>query len=395
MSETLCNTLLPVPLATPLSTASEKLLQYGSFELDHASGRLAGSAGLYELLGYGPEEPTNAFTLSRLCSHLGPAGSRAWSYPEEWSRENAETTVERLEPCLIKTASGEEKWMELWLRRTYDAAGNPVQDMGILRDISDRRQRESSARHHLEELQRSNRELEDFAYVASHDLQEPLRKITTFCGRLFARYHEQFDREGSLYLDRILASAESMKALINNLLDYSRISLVEESLQPIRLDVLLLRVVNDLELIIEETGARIKIDTLPVIMGHSPLLVQLFTNLFTNAIKFRKPEEAPLLRVRSYLPGVEELVAAGLPADASFYCISVADNGIGFEPQEAERIFQVFQRLHGKSEFPGTGIGLAICRKITERHGGALTAASTPGAGATFCMYFPAHQILS
>ncbi len=380
------------PVSNPaLTTASEKLLQYGSFELDHASGRLAGSNGLYLLLGY-EEDREEPFTLPLLTGHLGLAGSRAWTAPEAWKSEAEELVVERLEPYKIKTLSGEEKWVELWLRRSYDAAGNPIKDLGIVRDISERRQQEADNQQHLEELRRSNRELEDFAYVASHDLQEPLRKITTFCGRLFARYHDQLDREGSLYLDRILASAESMKALISNLLDYSRISLVEEPLQPTRLDVLLLGVMADLELIIEETGTRIEVrNPLPEIMGHAPLLSQLFTNLLTNAIKFRKPGASPLIRVTAHQPEGPELLSAGLPADLPFMCVTVADNGIGFEPQYAERIFQVFQRLHGKAEFPGTGIGLAICRKIAERHGGTLTASGTPDEGATFCIYFPAE----
>ena len=389
LSEGLCKALFPVS-TTPLATASEKLLQYGSFELDYGSGRLSGSNGLYLLLGY-ENDAAVPFTLPLLTGHLGAVGSRAWAAPEAWKKEGTEAVVERLEACKITTATGKEKWVELWLRRSYDAAGNPLNDLGIIRDISDRRQQESENQQHLEELRRSNRELEDFAYVASHDLQEPLRKITTFCGRLFARYHDQLDREGSLYLDRILASAESMKALISNLLDYSRISLVEEALQPTRLDVLLLGVTADLELIIEETGTHIEVGPLPEIMGHAPLLSQLFTNLFTNAIKFRKPELPPRIRVRAHIPEAPELLAAGLPATGAFHCITVSDNGIGFEPQYAERIFQVFQRLHGKSEFPGTGIGLAICRKIAERHGGTLTASGTPNAGASFCIYFPAE----
>ena len=379
--------------ASLLSLASEKLLQYGSFELDHTSGRLSGSSGLYALLGYEKSIP-EPFTLALLTRHLGESGSLAWEDPKAWKQAFEGNVTEQLEPCKIITAAGEEKWVELWLRRSYDAAGNPLQDLGILRDISARRQQEADNRQHLEELQRSNRELEEFAYVASHDLQEPLRKITTFCGRLFARYHDQLDREGSLYLDRILASAENMKALISNLLDYSRISLVEESLQPTRLDVLLLGVTADLELIIEESGTQIEVDPLPVIMGHVPLLMQLFTNLFTNAIKFRKPGFAPRIRVTAHRPASAELRRVGLPAEGTFYCIIVADNGIGFEPEYAERIFQVFQRLHGKSEFPGTGIGLAICRKIAERHGGMLIANGTPDEGAAFCIYFPADVLL-
>ncbi len=394
--------LKPVHLQSPLSLASpdthelhaegERILCYGTFAFDYARQAMRWSEGVYHLLEY-PDDLRPAITPDRYRNHLHNNHPENLPLPLALnsSVRNEQETTAIYEAV---TYTGAAKWIQVWAKCSYNDLGQPVAATGIIRDITGQYEQRQSARKNVEELQRSNRELEDFAYVASHDLQEPLRKINTFCGRLYARYHDQLDREGGQYIDRIMASAESMKNLIQNLLDYSRIAQTEEPLQPTRLDVLLLGVQSDLELIIEETRARIHLMPLPVVMGHAPLLTQLFTNLLSNAIKFRKSDVAPEIKITATTPTPASLAAAGLDAQGTFYCVNVVDNGIGFDPAYAERIFGLFQRLHSKAEFPGTGIGLAICRKIAERHGGTLTATGEEGEGAHFSIYFPADASL-
>jgi signal transduction histidine kinase len=384
---------LDFPVTDQLHTEGERILRYGTFEFDFQSRTFRCSSGVYELLEY-PAHLRPQLSLERYLEHLICEDPQQKD-PDTMLAKMQDLSAEYTQVHEAVTYTGTPKWVQVWGKRVYDAHQRPIKDVGIIRDITRQHHQEQSARRHLDELHRSNRELEDFAYVASHDLQEPLRKISTFCGRLYARYHEQLDREGSQYIDRIMASADSMRELIQNLLDYSRISQTDEALKPTRLDVILIGIQSDLELIIEETHTTILVDLgLPVIMGHAPMLTQLFTNLFTNAIKFRKPDAPPEIQITTSTPTALELAAVGLDPHSPFVCVNVIDNGIGFDPVHAERIFQVFQRLHGKSEFPGTGIGLAICRKIAERHGGTLIAFGEEMKGARFSIYFPAPDEL-
>jgi light-regulated signal transduction histidine kinase (bacteriophytochrome) len=243
---------------------------------------------------------------------------------------------------------------------------------------------------YIEDLKRSNRGLEEFAYIASHDLQEPLRKISTFSGRLALRYSDIMDDEGRMYLERIIASADSMRMLMDSLLEYSRLTTVDQPTVRTNLGFILKQTTSDLELIIEETGAVVNVEGLPFIIAVPSQMKQLFTNLLSNAIKFRRPGIAPVITVRTEAPALED--EAYLPSDSrSYHRIVIEDNGIGFEGEYCERIFGIFQRLHGKSEYPGSGVGLAICRKIAEAHGGAIRAENVPGQGARFIILLPAE----
>jgi signal transduction histidine kinase len=232
------------------------------------------------------------------------------------------------------------------------------------------------------ELQRSNKSLEEFAYVASHDLQEPLRKVRAFGDRLQTRYGHMLDDAGLDYLARMQSGSMRMQALIDALLTYSRVTTKAQPLVPVNLDQVLIEVTSDLEVAIESLRAEVIVGPLPTLAADNTQMHQLFQNLVGNALKFHRPGVTPHITIST------------APCDEVGWCrIEVADNGIGFEMQYAERIFQVFQRLHGRSEYEGTGVGLAICRKIVERHGGAIYAESTPGAGTRFVLHLPLGEL--
>jgi PAS domain S-box-containing protein len=241
-----------------------------------------------------------------------------------------------------------------------------------------KRAEEALARQ-AQELARSNAELEQFAYVASHDLQEPLRKIQAFGDRLKATCNDALDERGRDYLQRMQNAAKRLRTLINDLLTFSRVTTRGEPFAPVNLVEVARDVVSDLEMRIERTGGRVEVGELPTIEADPTQKRQLLQNLIDNGLKFHRPEEPPVVKVNGKLLGDR--------------CqITVQDNGIGFEEKYLDRIFTIFQRLHGRSEYEGTGVGLAVCRKIAERHGGNITAQSAPGHGTTFIITLPVKQ---
>ncbi|NUQ63419.1 MAG: PAS domain S-box protein [Pirellulales bacterium] len=266
--------------------------------------------------------------------------------------------------------------------------GLPVMTF-FVRDISLRKKAEEEQARYAAELERSNRELEQFAYVASHDLQEPLRKIRTFADRLQTRSQEALDDSSRECLDRIQDAAERMQRLINALLTLSRVTTKGHEFVRVDLAQIAAEVVSDLEVQIEASDALVEIGKLPSIQADPVQMRQLFQNLIGNALKFRRPEEPPVIRVHGRFITPREQRSQGSAADEKCRIV-VEDNGIGFEDEYAERIFGVFQRLHPRDVYEGTGIGLAICRKIVERHGGTISAQSKPGEGSSFVVVLPA-----
>ncbi|GAB2632329.1 sensor histidine kinase [Nocardia goodfellowii] len=226
------------------------------------------------------------------------------------------------------------------------------------------------------ELRRSNAELEQFAYVASHDLQEPLRKVASFCQLLEKRYGDQLDDRGKQYIDYAVDGAKRMQVLINDLLTFSRVGRVNDSNVPTDLGQTLDKALSNLATVIEDTDARIeRPEELPEIAGDPTLLTMLWQNLIGNAIKFRRPEQAPVIRIEC---------AAG-PAESGGWEFTVTDNGIGIAPEFADKVFVIFQRLHSRDEYSGTGIGLALCKKIVEFHGGTIRIDTGYTEGTRFC----------
>lgn len=258
----------------------------------------------------------------------------------------------------------------------------------FVRDITERKRTEEELRAYAARLQRSNRELQDFAYVASHDLQEPLRKIQAFSERFATRCAGELSEQGRTYLERIHNAAARMQALINDLLAFSRVTTRGQPFARVDLNEIARSVLDDLEARIEETGARVEIGRLPVLEADPAQMRQLLQNLLANALKFRKPDRAPHVRVHARAVDVGK----GSAGPRRHWVLSVEDNGIGFDPKYAERIFTIFQRLHSRTEYEGTGVGLAICQRIAERHGGSISAEGRPGEGAAFRVVLPERQ---
>jgi light-regulated signal transduction histidine kinase (bacteriophytochrome) len=229
-------------------------------------------------------------------------------------------------------------------------------------------------------LEASNRDLEHFAYVASHDLQEPLRKIQAFADRVMKQYAPQLDDQGRDYLNRMTGAAARMQRLIDALLSLSRVTTKKRENETIDLVPLVQEVLSDLEVRMQSTGGRVTVGELPRIEGDPVQIRQIFQNLIGNALKFHRPGVPPV---------VEVYALRRAPGLAQIY---VVDNGIGFDKEEAERVFLPFHRLHGRLEYEGTGIGLTICQKIAERHGGSIHAESTPGKGSRFILTIPAQE---
>jgi light-regulated signal transduction histidine kinase (bacteriophytochrome) len=225
-------------------------------------------------------------------------------------------------------------------------------------------------------LSRSNADLEQFAYVASHDLQEPLRMVASYVGLIRRQYYGKLDASADEYINYAVDGAKRMQLLIQDLLTYSRASTQGLTLERISGNIVLKESLKNLRAAIEESGAVIESDTLPTLAVDRVKLVQVFQNLIGNAIKFRNPREAPRVEIRA-----QELGLA--------WEISISDNGIGFEPQFSDRIFVLFQRLNAPRQYSGTGIGLAICKRIIEAHGGTITAESSPGKGSAFRFTLP------
>lgn len=251
-------------------------------------------------------------------------------------------------------------------------------------DITQRKQSDEALLRYAEELERSNAELASFASVASHDLQEPLRKIRTMGERLRALCHHELDEKGRDYLDRMVKASDNMHRLIRDLLSFSRVETKGRPFSNVDLNKSVAEAISMLELAIEESSSGIEVSgDLPTVTADEAQMMQLFQNLIGNAIKFRKMDANPVVRI-SAAP-----VKMGKRDGVE---LRVKDNGIGFEEKYRDRIFEIFQRLHGKQQFEGTGIGLAICKKIVERHDGTITAFGRPGEGAEFVVTLPLEQ---
>ncbi|WP_051664219.1 PAS domain-containing sensor histidine kinase [Dyadobacter crusticola] len=388
-----------------------ELAQLGSWELDVATGKVSYSDTIKSWFGFDEDQ----IVLGEVYNPIHPDDRAAVADAVNRALASGSSGVYDAEYRLIAFGSDQERVVHALGKVIYDEHGQPYKMLGTAQDITSSRQRQDALEQlvqlrtaelaaqneeyfaineELEEanqlLLRTNENLQQFAYVASHDLQEPLRKIRQFSDLLKSQNATASGNDWH-YLDRIQSAASRMSVLIRDLLDFSSITTELETAHFVSLDTVVNTVLSDLELVVIETGAQVEMDPLPGIQGNALQLGQLFQNLISNALKFRKPGTAPLIRVTSTQVAQSELPSAVKPVRNSrmYHRIEVTDNGIGFDEKYLDRIFQVFQRLHSKHEFNGTGIGLAICEKVVANHGGAITAASQPGQGASFQIFFP------
>jgi signal transduction histidine kinase len=286
-----------------------------------------------------------------------------------------------------------------------DEVGQPRRITGTAQDVTQLKQEELQLFAKTLQLERKAGDLEQFAYIASHDLQEPLRKISSFATMLQSSTDMPHDRQEAL-IEKIVRASDRMQQLVNDILDFSRVSNDKMIFQKVNLNATLRMAEADMDVLINSTGATIVSDKMPEVEGVPAQLHQVFQNILSNAIKFRKEGIAPEIKITSEVISGQELeqeergwIHSFVPDmedryfdELFFYRIRIKDNGIGFEQQYADKIFQIFQRLHGRSEYEGTGIGLAICRRILENHHGLITAFGNGGNGASFSLLLPISQ---
>jgi light-regulated signal transduction histidine kinase (bacteriophytochrome) len=286
-----------------------------------------------------------------------------------------------------RAGDGQKLYVHVLKAPVRDAKGDVVGTQVIFWDVTARKLAEEALEKTAAELARSNKELEQFAYVASHDLQEPLRMITSYTQLIAKRYKERLDSDAKEFMHFAVDGAMRMQKLIQGLLEYSRVGTRGKPFAQTNCDDILAAALANLKLAIEESDATVTHDPLPEIMADPVQLTQLFQNLVGNALKFRGPD-APRIHISVERKIRADAASLNVPPYEWIFC--VRDNGIGIEPQYFERIFVIFQRLHTQDKYPGTGIGLAICKKIVERHGGRIWLESKPGQGTSFFFALPA-----
>jgi PAS domain S-box-containing protein len=343
------------------------------------------SPSIQRILGYSPEELTNKPVFE-------------FVHPDDASTVIATflrvaQSPDQVAPLEFRVRHKNGSWVPL------ESIGKNLLDDPVVagvvvnsRDISERKEAEERLKTYAAKLESSNRELQDFAYVASHDLQEPLRKIQAFGDRLKIKCSALLDEQNRDYLDRMQHAARRMQTLITDLLAFSRVTTKAQPFARVDLDKVTREVVTDLEVAIERTKGRVEVDELPTIEADPLQMRQLIQNLVGNALKFHQPNQPPLVKISSQILNGEHRHNNGAAHRGLCCQLTVEDNGIGFDEKYLDRIFIIFQRLHGRNEFEGTGVGLAICRKIVDRHGGEITATSKPGQGARFVVTLPVNQ---
>lgn len=366
---------------------NEAFLKYGTWESDGAGKNIKWTNGMYGIFGYDEADRDHLVINTDLYnSHmLSPEDRKDITEVEQFLNGQSHYFRE----MEIKDKHNAVKLLSTYAKVIRDSEGKVSRIIGTTRDVTEIKENERMLENKISELNRSNKDLEEFAYVASHDLQEPLRKISTFIQRLQHKVGEMLDEDAKMYISRIMASADNMRNLIENLLEFSRISRNQQPMEMTSLADVLSEVLSELDMAIEEAGATVTAEGLPTLEASPSQMSQLFHNLISNALKFRKKDVAPVITIASRNLTREEKKQHQLQPSGEYVMITVADNGIGFEDKFADRIFQLFQRLHGKYEYPGTGIGLSICKKIVTNHHGIMYAKGEPGKGSVFYIILP------
>jgi light-regulated signal transduction histidine kinase (bacteriophytochrome) len=281
---------------------------------------------------------------------------------------------------------GTKFWGSVVMTALHDESKNIIGFSKVTRDLTERKLAEDKMKQYADQLESQNKELEQFAYVASHDLQEPLRKIRTFNSLILEHEDDNLSAKARDYFARSISAADRMHKLIDDLLTYSRATRDTHKYEPVDLNIIVARIRSSYK---EDKKVTIESDVLPEINGMRFQFEQLFENLVNNGIKYQHPDNAPVIRISYGTVHGNEIKGKDLGVSSKFHRISFTDNGIGFDQQYADKIFEMFHRLHGRSEYSGSGIGLAIVKKIVQNYSGFITAESEPGKGSTFHVYLP------
>lgn len=339
---------------------------------DFSSNKVWWSPKLYEQLGYRPNEIE--ITAEAFVDMLHPEDrQRAIDLARIHYDEQVPFTLD----YRLRTKHGNYRWFTANAQAEWDGSGNPTRMVGSLVDITERKLAEKVIRETSEELERKNSELEQFTYIASHDLQEPIRTMMGLIDLFLDQHGDKLNEEEREYFKMMKGSNHRAQELIIDLMDYSQLG-NEKVAKPVDLNQVLKAVMDDLNALITSTEAMIRSDDLPTVIGHETELRLLIQNLIGNALKFRKPRVAPSIDLRAHDHN-----------DGKGWLITVHDNGIGMEEKDLRKVFVIFKRLHDRSQYPGTGIGLAHCKKIVELHGGKIWVESVFGLGSTFSFTLP------
>lgn len=366
------------------SKQAEILGKYGSWTYNLKKDEFYFSENFYRLYGYAPHEEN--VTVEDFINFVHPddlegvqenfriSKTRDFNPPYPFRihrKDNNQISHLRVKSKMFTTNSGEKILI------------------GATRDITEDYEKTQLIEERNIELEKTVKELTEFNHVASHDLQEPLRKIQTFISRIEEKENEKLSENGKVYFDKIKSAASRMRILIDDLLQYSRTSRSKNDFEKVDLNFILENATQELSESIKEKNATIESEKLPQIKGVVFQLNQLFINLISNSLKYSKENNPPTVKIESHLVCAENEEDFPKNDKRKFYKITFTDNGIGFDQEHADKIFNLFQRLHGKSEYPGTGVGLAICKKIVDNHKGYIFAESSLGNGATFILYLP------
>ena len=351
---------------------SQEIAHLGSWELDLVKNELTWSDEVYRIFGLKPQE--FAATYEAFLEAVHPDDRAAVDAAYSGSLREGRDTYE-IEHRVVRKSTGEVRIVHEKCEHIRDGSGRIVRSVGMVHDITEQKQAEEDLYTLTEELKRSNSDLQQFAYIASHDLQSPLRNVEGFVKLLARRYKGNLDDKADEYIHYISTGMKDMQILIMDILEYSKVGSDSGTFKSVDSSLCVAKALSNLKDAIAEKHAEITFDEqLPTVSGDSAQLTSLFQNLIGNAIKFCT--DKPKIDLSAGKEGRE-------------YIFSVRDNGIGIDPGDSDKIFAVFHRLHSKSEYPGTGIGLAICKKIVERHGGRIWVESEPGKGSTFSFTLP------
>jgi light-regulated signal transduction histidine kinase (bacteriophytochrome) len=365
----------------------ENILQCGMYLRSIHSNEVIWSRGIYDLLDLPQTSPPPDRSLFLKCISESDR-DRVIKTTRKSEEDNEPYKME----FNITTLKGVQKRLYAENYLVFDENNKVKEYYGLLKDITESYNATVELNNKVISLNKSNASLQEFAYVASHDLHEPLRKILTFVDRVNSKFGNTFNTELKMYCDKITNSANSMQTLLNDLLDFSRLSTKPIQIENVALNTVMESTLNGLEILIEENNVEITYQLPHTIEGFFGQLQQLFTNLISNSIKFSRNEEACKIKIESNYIDPLNYQMFPLTLNKKYIGITVKDNGIGFDQSYSEKIFEVFQRLHGKAEYKGSGIGLSICKKITENHAGFIYASGKKNEGATFTIILPENQ---